>query len=75
MLRNLRVEVYHCTAEDDDAENILIGEGHINVNIAELKRSPKIIKVTLNSLMSRNMKGTLNIKVGLSNEKRQRSND
>lgn len=74
LLRNLRVEVYHCTT-DEDEEHILIGEGYLNINPAELRHSPRIMKVVLNSLMSRNMKATLNIKVGLSEEKRQRNKE
>lgn len=65
ILRNLKIEVYHCTSEDEDAENILIGSGYAKINPSELTSSDKIFKVVINSAMFTKSKATLNIKVGL----------
>lgn len=65
LLENLKVEVYHCSADDEDAENILIGEGELNLHPADLKSTPKIIKVILHSTMTSRNKAALNLKVAV----------
>jgi hypothetical protein len=45
ILSSLKVEVYHCSADDEDSESILIGEGSTRIDVGQLLGSDKIIKV------------------------------
>lgn len=72
----MKIEVYHCTADDDDAENILIGEGFLKLTGQDLKNNTsKVIKVVLTSKMSTKMKATLNVKFAVSSVKRAKRRD
>ena len=58
--------MYHCSIDDDDAENILIGSGTLVVPVAEVRHAPKVMKCLITSAMSSKKKASINIKIGVS---------